>query len=59
MEKATKVECCGEAHTNAYIDHCGVCAPNWGYWLVCPKDGTRLKGTKCPKCRKVYTRPEA
>jgi len=22
--------CDGEAHSNAYIDHCGVCAPNWG-----------------------------
>lgn len=24
--------CTGEAHSNAYIDNCGVCAPRWG-WL--------------------------
>lgn len=22
--------CPGAAHSNAYIDHCGVCAPRWG-----------------------------
>ncbi len=22
--------CPGEAHTNAFIDHCSLCAPNWG-----------------------------
>jgi hypothetical protein len=22
--------CSGEAHSNPYIDHCGVCMPNWG-----------------------------
>jgi hypothetical protein len=22
--------CEGEAHRNAYIDHCGVCMPRWG-----------------------------
>ncbi len=23
--------CTGEAHSNAYIDNCGVCAPRWGW----------------------------
>lgn len=23
--------CTGEAHTNAHIDHCGCCAPRWGW----------------------------
>ena len=22
--------CTGEAHSNAYVDHCGICAPLWG-----------------------------
>jgi len=25
-----KVPCPGEAHGNAFIDNCGICAPNWG-----------------------------
>lgn len=24
-------KCEGEAHSNAYIDHCGVCMPHWGW----------------------------
>ena len=24
------VDCPGEAHSNAFIDHCGLCAPRWG-----------------------------
>lgn len=24
------VPCKGEAHSNAFIDNCGVCAPRWG-----------------------------
>lgn len=34
LEKARlpKLERCnGEAHSNAYIDHCSVCAPRWGW----------------------------
>ena len=23
-------KCNGDAHSNPYIDHCGVCMPNWG-----------------------------
>lgn len=26
-------ECHGEAHSNAYIDNCMVCAPEWG-WIL-------------------------
>jgi|SRR5579884_809895 len=28
LEVPTK--CNGEAHSNAFIDNCGVCMPNWG-----------------------------
>lgn len=24
-------ECSGEAHSNAYIDNCSLCAPRWGW----------------------------
>jgi hypothetical protein len=24
------VPCSGEAHSNPYIDNCGICAPRWG-----------------------------
>lgn len=24
------IPCPGEAHSNPYIDNCGVCAPKWG-----------------------------
>ncbi len=34
---APLVPCTGEAHSNAYIDHCGVCMPRWG--LVEKKEG--------------------
>jgi hypothetical protein len=26
--------CAGEAHTNAHIDHCMLCAPMWGVMAV-------------------------
>ena len=28
------VKCEGEAHSNAFIDYCGRCMPNWGYITV-------------------------
>lgn len=28
--KGLLVPCPGEAHQNAFIDHCGVCGPRWG-----------------------------
>lgn len=24
-------KCTGEAHSNGFIDNCGVCMPNWGW----------------------------
>ena len=24
-------KCSGEAHSNPFIDHCGVCMPHWGW----------------------------
>ncbi len=33
---AVKVKCGGEAHSNAFIDNCMVCAPNWGHFYCCP-----------------------
>lgn len=28
------IKCTGEAHSNPYIDHCGVCMPHWGKYPV-------------------------
>jgi hypothetical protein len=28
------VKCKGEAHSNPFIDHCGVCMPRWGWCEV-------------------------
>jgi hypothetical protein len=25
------IKCHGEAHSNAYIDNCSICAPRWGW----------------------------
>lgn len=33
---AVHERCEGEAHSNAYIDNCGLCAPYWGYYYACP-----------------------
>jgi hypothetical protein len=35
--------CEGEAHSNAFIDNCMICLPNWGQYPVCPDCGTRLR----------------
>lgn len=29
-ETGRELPCPGEAHSNAHIDHCGLCAPRWG-----------------------------
>ena len=37
--KLIEMKCNGEAHSNPYIDHCGVCMPYWGTFPVAvPKD---------------------
>ena len=37
--KLIEVKCTGEAHSNPYIDHYGVCMPHWGsYPSAVPKD---------------------
>jgi hypothetical protein len=28
------VKCTGEAHSNPYIDNCGVCMPHWGKYPI-------------------------
>ena len=51
-------KCHGEAHSNPYIDNCGVCAPNWGFNLYCANCGVKLQPTQngehikttCHKC---------
>lgn len=30
------VACCGEAHSNPYIDHCALCMPLWGICVEGP-----------------------
>lgn len=35
------VACPGEAHSNAFIDNCGVCMPRWGVIEVIPAQEVR------------------
>ncbi len=64
MQKVKWEQCTGEAHSNAYIDHCHSCVPFWGRYPVCPVHGTRLeadskilrpKKVKCQDCKKFYS----
>ncbi len=68
MKDAKAIVCYGEAHSNAYIDHCGVCLGHtWGGFFACPTctagDGERSyklklgpsgKSGACPNCRKRF-----
>ena len=40
--KAIPVQCTGEAHSNAFIDNCGECAPYWGRYFTCPSCTIKL-----------------
>lgn len=51
------VVCTGEAHSNAHIDHCSLCAPAWGVRAVavdltadgeCTTCGAMHTGGVCP-----------
>ena len=42
--KLVEMQCMGEAHSNPYIDHCGVCMPHWGKYPVAVLKETQ--GTK-------------
>lgn len=55
-QKAIWITCTGEAHSNPYIDNCGVCMPYWGNFPTCPNDGTKLRQRTgyCPTCKKYY-----
>jgi len=49
--------CTGEAHSNAYIDNCGVCLNHcWGYVAVAlPKiEGYGVKGLKSTPWRRTF-----
>ena len=48
MAKGKLVPCNGEAHSNPYIDNCGMCAPHWGYCEV-PRDYQQ-----CALCKGWY-----
>lgn len=52
--KAIWVKCSGEAHSNAYIDHCSICMPWWSEYPTCPRCKSRLSSSKgfCRKCQK-------
>ena len=32
--KLVEVKCNGEAHSNPFIDNCGICMPHWGHYPV-------------------------
>ncbi len=36
-----EIPCPGEAHSNAFIDHCMLCSPRWGV-LVVPADSAAV-----------------
>lgn len=42
MRIAVRQRCEGEAHSNAHIDNCNRCAPQWGWYPACPSCGIRL-----------------
>lgn len=43
--KAVWIKCNGEAHSNPFIDNCGVCLPYWENIPTCPTDGAKLVET--------------
>lgn len=53
--KPVWIKCNGEAHSNPYIDNCGICMPFWGDYPICPNDKTRLneKGY-CKSCKNHF-----
>ena len=62
MKLAPKVEaglvpCPGEAHENAYIDHCGICKPRWGQMMTYepPTVESVLEGFAVPCSFTAYT----
>lgn len=46
MRFAVKQTCEGEAHSNAHIDNCMMCAPYWGYYFICPSCTGKLDSSK-------------
>lgn len=58
MNEAIWIKCTGEAHlpeVAGCIDNCGICAPFWEHYPICPIDGARLtdKGY-CKLCRNHF-----
>lgn len=39
------MRCQGEAHSNSFIDNCGLCAPNWG-WIPSPRPTDAIAAVK-------------
>jgi len=44
--KLRMMPCPGEAHVNAHIDNCGLCAPLWGVLLAREDNGPVTKAVK-------------
>ncbi len=59
MNKPNYIECDGEAHSNPHIDHCMMCAPNWGRIAVCTVCPTQTEDEYGPleRPRPAYIRP--
>jgi hypothetical protein len=48
-------QCTGEAHSNPYIDHCGVCAPFWGVVVKCERSRAAVELGAIKSERKAKT----
>jgi hypothetical protein len=53
MRDAIWRKCCGEAHSNPYIDNCWTCAPFWELFPACPDCAGTLTRVASKQARQV------
>lgn len=49
------IKCNGEAHTNPFIDNCGICMPYWEEYPTCPMCNRKIINSRtgwCKTCKK-------
>lgn len=53
------IDCTGAAHTNPFIDNCGICAPYWERIPLCEKHRWKLSirgmRVECEKCNEEHS----